>query len=211
MLEYKTDQEEFWAGEFGNEYIKRNYDPQIIAGNLNLFSKIFKDTIKVNSILEFGANIGQNLIAIKQLLPEAQITAIEINKSACEFLKKNGWIEVINESILNFEIKETFDFVFTKGVLIHVNPEELFAVYKKLYEATNKYILVAEYYNPQPVEINYRGHSNKLFKRDFAGELLSKYSDLKLLNYGFSYHLDNNFPQDDLNWFLLKKIGGINK
>ena len=51
----------------------------------------------------------------------------------------------------------------------------------------------------------YRGHEGKLFKRDFAGELLDKYPDLKLIDYGFVYHRDTNFPQDDCTWFLLEK------
>ena len=58
-----------------------------------------------------------------------------------------------------------------------------------------------------PVSINYRGHKDKLFKRDFAGEIMKKYKSLKLLDYGFVYHKDLSFPQDDLTWFLLKKIG----
>ena len=62
-----------------------------------------------------------------------------------------------------------------------------------------------EYYNPTPVEVTYRGNTGKLFKRDFAGELLDKYSDLELVDYGFIYHRDNCFPQDDITWFLMEK------
>ena len=87
----------------------------------------------------------------------------------------------------------------------HINPEQLSEVYHKLYLASKKYILIAEYYNPTPVSMPYRGHENKLFKRDFAGEMLDKFQDLFLLDYGFVYHRDNLFPQDDINWFLLKK------
>jgi spore coat polysaccharide biosynthesis protein SpsF len=56
------------------------------------------------------------------------------------------------------------------------------------------------------VEIPYRGHSGKLFKRDFAGEILDAYSDLNLIDYGFAYHRDNYFKQDDITWFLLEKL-----
>jgi spore coat polysaccharide biosynthesis protein SpsF len=50
----------------------------------------------------------------------------------------------------------------------------------------------------------YRGFKNKLFKRDFAGEFLNNYKKTKLIDYGFVYHKDK-YPQDDLNWFLIKK------
>jgi len=55
------------------------------------------------------------------------------------------------------------------------------------------------------VSIPYRGHSDKLFKRDFAGEILDQFSDLRLVDYGFVWHRDNLFPQDDISWFLLEK------
>ena len=63
----------------------------------------------------------------------------------------------------------------------------------------------AEYYNPSPISIEYRGHSNKLFKRDFCDEMLDLYQDLKLKDYGFIYQRDKMFPQDDITWFLLEK------
>jgi hypothetical protein len=58
-------------------------------------------------------------------------------------------------------------FVFTSGVLIHINSEEPPAVY--------------------------------------AEELMDKYSDLTLIDYGFVYHRDYIFPNDDLTRFLLQK------
>jgi len=92
-----------------------------------------------------------------------------------------------------------------KGVLIHINPEMLSSVYEKLYQASSRFVLVCEYYNPSPVEIPYRGHTDRLFKRDFAGEMMEKYSDLTLIDYGFAYRRDPAFPQDDITWFLMEK------
>lgn len=204
-MSFKTEQENFWAGQFGNDYIQRNFDEKIIAGNLNLFSQIISATTGIKSVLEFGPNIGNNLIAIKQLIPHSSFSGIEINKTACESLQKLNWVEVFNQSVLEFTFSKKYDFVLTKGLLIHINPDSLPGLYKKIYESSSKYICIVEYYNPAPIAINYRGFSDRLFKRDFAGELMKLYSDLKLIKYGFSYHLDPNFPQDDLNWFLLKK------
>ncbi len=205
-MKYKTEQEEFWASEeWGNEYIARN-NKDLIKNNIPLFSSIFKKCDDVKSVIEFGSNIGLNLHAISKLFNSIDISAIEINKNAVAELEKHDFInKIYHESILNFEPDRKRDFVFIKGVLIHINPDFLQTVYEKLYETSNKYILIAEYYNPSPVTIGYRGHSNKLFKRDFAGEMLEKYNDLELVDYGFVYHRDNNFPQDDITWFLLKK------
>lgn len=202
---YKTEQENFWATEFGDEYIVRNDDLQIIAGNINLFSKILCQTTNIKSVIEFGSNIGNNLKAIKALIPDSTMSAVEINKKAVEILEKEQQVKVYAQSILDFKPDSSWDLSFVKGVLIHINPAELQNVYEKLYASSKKYILIAEYYNPSPVTIPYRGHSDRLFKRDFAGEIMDKYPDLKLVDYGFSYHRDNNFPQDDITWFLLEK------
>jgi len=206
MDNFKTKQENFWAGEFGDEYIKRNISPELLASNTNFFSKIVDLTFQINSILEFGANIGLNLSVLKALLPNAESSAVEINKKAVGILKNNiNKGKIYHQSILDFKVDYQRDFVFTKGVLIHINPDELDKVYQLLYESSRKYICIAEYYNPSPVNINYRGNEGYLFKRDFAGELMDKYSSLQLMSYGFAYHRDNNFKQDDITWFLMSK------
>ncbi len=87
-MTYKTEQETFWAGEFGDEYIDRNRGDKLTAANTALFSKIISRTAGVESVIEFGANIDLNLIAIRRLLPDVELTAIEINKKATEQLKK---------------------------------------------------------------------------------------------------------------------------
>ena len=206
LFNYSTDQEAFWAGEFGSEYIDRNKSEQLLASNLNFFVKALKQAGKISSCHEFGANIGMNLRAIKLLYPEANLSAVEINPDASRVLTEFiGAKNVYEGSIFDYPISGRSDLSLIKGVLIHINPEMLGKVYQKLYEASKKYILVAEYYNPSPVAINYRGHSDRLFKRDFAGELMDKYSDLVLIDYGFAYKRDFAFPQDDITWFLMEK------
>ncbi|HQR83202.1 MAG TPA: pseudaminic acid biosynthesis-associated methylase, partial [Thiotrichales bacterium] len=108
-------------------------------------------------------------------------------------------------SILNYSVEQQFDLVFSKGVLIHLAPEMLPEVYDKMVEASSRYVLIAEYYNPSPAEIPYRGHSNKMFKRDFSGELMDRHPNMKLIDYGFLYRRDVNWPQDDITWFLMEK------
>lgn len=201
---YISDQEEFWAGEFGTDYIVRNKGNKILASNLIFFSKALSQAGNLENCIEFGANVGMNLRALKLLYPNIKIDAIEINKNAVDELKKLGG-GVYFGSISDYIPKDTFDLVLIKTVLIHINPEYLKLVYQKLYDSTNRYILLCEYYNPTPVAVTYRGHEERLFKRDFAGEMLDIFSDLSLVDYGFCYHRDEAFPQDDINWFLLKR------
>lgn len=205
-MDFPTEQERFWREEFGNEYVLRNRGPRLLAANTALFSEILGKTSGITSVLELGCNIGMNLVALERLLPDASLTAVEINRKACEEAALNApEARLLEMSILEFQPTETWDFVFTKGVLIHVDPEMLPRTYDLMHAASRRYIMVAEYYNPKPVEVEYRGHSGKLFKRDFAGDLLDRFEDLRLVDYGFTYHRDANFPQDDGNWFLLEK------
>lgn len=207
MGKYRTEQENFWAGDFGEEYIERNQGEKLLASNLALFSRALERTRNIESAIEFGANIGMNLIALQLLLPKASLSAIEINPQAAkqleEILPKNN---VITTSILDFSPHKAWDLVLIKGVLIHINPAELPVVYKSLIESSSRYVLVAEYYNPEPVSVPYRGHSDRLFKRDFAGEILDAYPEMKLIDYGFAYHRDPVFPQGDITWFLMEKV-----
>lgn len=209
-MTYATEQEKFWAGSFGDEYVDRNSSANFVSSNIYLFSKILSRTINVDSVIEFGANIGLNLLAIRNLMPDVTLSAIEINEKAVAALREIQGVSVYPESILANSSPPPADFVLIKGVLIHINPDCLAQVYEKLYQTALKYICIVEYYNPTPVEISYRGHRDRLFKRDFAGEVLDKYPDLKLVDYGFTYHRDNNFPADDCTWFLLEKstLGG---
>lgn len=205
MSEYKTEQEKFWSGDFGTEYIERNNDQDLVSPNISFFSKLFSEAQPIKSVIEFGSNIGMNLRAIKTILPAAELSAIEINDDAAEQLKLIDELKIYHESILDFKTDYPRDLTFIKGVLIHINPEQLKNVYRTLYETSSRYICIAEYYNPVPVELEYRGHSGRLFKRDFAGELMDQYPDLSLVSYGFCYHRDPVFPQDDVTWFLMEK------
>jgi spore coat polysaccharide biosynthesis protein SpsF len=203
---YTTPQEEFWAGTFGTEYIGRNDSDQLLASNLNFFTKSLSQTGKISSCLELGANIGMNLKALQLLYPGIKLKGAEINPDAASMLSKLiGEKNVYLGSMFDYPVTSKVDLSLIKGVLIHINPDKLNVVYEKLYQATNKFILVCEYYNPSPVTVSYRGHADRLFKRDFAGDMLEKYSDLRLVDYGFAYRRDPAFPQDDITWFLIEK------
>lgn len=203
---FTTEQEEFWAGGFGNEYIGRNRGDALLASNLDFFAKALRNARGVRSCIEFGANIGMNLRALRLLHPDQEQAAIEINAEAARQLADVIPAENIHVgSILDYQPQRTWDLALIKGVLIHINPDALPLVYDKLAAATDRYLLVAEYYNPAPVAIPYRGHANRLFKRDFAGEIMDRHPQIRLIDYGFAYRRDPDHPQDDITWFLLEK------
>lgn len=200
---YNTEQEKFWLSPFGDEYTNRN----LTVNRLNFIGKnLINNNIKIKSAIELGANIGLNLDTVKKIYHKSKTLGVEINYNAFKILEKKH--ESVNTSILKYKTKNTFDLVILSLVLIHQNPKFLDQIYKKIYNLSKKYIYIAEYFNPTPVTVKYRGHKNKLFKRDFAKEIWNKFPKLKLINYGFHWSEDPFFEKntcDNETWFLFKK------
>lgn len=203
-----SPQEEFWRGSFGSDYSDRNVGQGLVASNTALFARALVRAGAPRMVLELGANIGMNLVALGHLFPEASLHAVEINAKACEQLRAflpTG--HVTEGSILEEGPSTGFDLVLIKGVLIHIAPDLLPVAYRRAVERTDRHLLICEYYNPTPVEVPYRGERERLFKRDFCGEILEQHPEMRLVDYGFVYHRDPSFPLDDITWFLLEKQG----
>jgi spore coat polysaccharide biosynthesis protein SpsF len=201
-----NEQERFWAGEFGDAYTRRSQGDELLASKTAFLARALSRCGPIQSAIELGANTGLNLEALLRLLPDIELGAVEINETAATQLKRLP-VEVRCQSLLDFEPDRAYDLAIVSGVLIHLAPDSLPNAYETLYAASNRYILIAEYYSPSPVGVLYRGHQERLFKRDFAGELLELHNDLTLHDYGFVYYRDANFAMDDVNWFLLEKRG----
>jgi pseudaminic acid biosynthesis-associated methylase len=203
-MTYKTEQENFWAGEFGLNYIDRNNSEQLLYSKVAMWARMLQTANDINSVRELGCNIDLNLVALKRLQPTLNLSGYEINEEAAKQASDFNVAKITQGSILEDITDSKVDLTFTAGVLIHINPDYLDNVYRNLVNGSNRYVLVAEYYNPAPTKINYRGHEDRLFKRDFAGDLINNYG-MKLVDYGFVYKRDNWAPQDDITWFLLEK------
>jgi pseudaminic acid biosynthesis-associated methylase len=198
-----TPQEAAWRGEFGNAYTDRNMGK--VPANRSFFRTILTALGQAPaSVLELGCGAGENLIALGHLLAEGtRLTGVEINGRAVSYARERAQCQIHHGSLLDYS-SEPHELVFTKGVLIHIPPTELWRAYRVLLNCSSRWIMLAEYYSPQPVEIPYRGEACMLWKRDFAGDMLTIYPELKLHSYGFVYRRDL-YPQDDLNWFLMEK------
>lgn len=197
-----TTQEREWAGRFGDDYARRSPGDEEVNWRF-LYRTVGRLKPEPRSILELGAGTGANLRALRKIFPHAHQHAVEINEFAARQLQGFDRLTVHLCSILDWHPAFVADLVLVKGVLIHINPDHLGMAYETIHRAAGRWILIAEYFNPTPVSVPYRGHEELLWKRDFAGELLDKYKDLRCLDYGFAWKRDT--AQDDLTWFLLEK------
>lgn len=207
MTRKKNTQENFWKGTFGSEYSKRNkITNESYARSLVYWSGILKTLPeRPKSILELGSNIGINLHALKSLVPEAKICAVEINSDAAAELREADIARVHEMSILDFNDGNSYDLVICMGVLIHINPDSLEAVYEVINKHASSSVVLSTYYNPYRREVRYRGYDSVLYQGDFAGEFMDKFPEYKLLSYAFNYHRDPVYPGADGTWFSLAK------
>lgn len=193
---------EYWKDN--DKYHERQGEKGSVVSNIVLFDSILTHLDGVDSLVEFGAGEGKNLDAIGQINQGIMTTGVEVNPDAavkipCDVLLISDMFDLqITESLKS-------DLVLTKGLLIHIPPDKIKRAYDILYQASKRYILIAEYYNPTLMGVSYQGRADLLWKRDFAGEMMDKYPDLELVDYGFVYHRDR-YPQDDITWFLMEKI-----
>lgn len=136
-------QEEFWTGSFGTDCCERNQGLGILATNLNLLAEVLTGITK----------------ALKSLLPNVSLNALEINPTAVVALKKleAGAVEFFQQSNLETLPLRQWRMELIKGVLFHIAPVNLNRAYRNHYDVRDKYLVVAEYHSLQPVEWTYRG------------------------------------------------------
>lgn len=205
-----TKQTELWRSEFGDEYAARDGNRITPEGQRVLvrdWGRILAHAVtpKPRSVLEVGCNIGRNLLALQNFIPE--LHAVEPNAAACRAVGENPRIEMASlhnctGDALPYE-NDSIDLVFTSGVLIHVSPDNLGNTVDEIYRVAKKYIVCIEYFSHEPVEVAYRGMSGYLFKRDFGKFYLDRHPNLRVLDYGFLWQVFDS--SDNSNWWLFGK------
>lgn len=189
---------------FGDAWVDRcRATPELFAAHLTVFRDMLRRVESVESVCELGVSYGLNMMILHTLLPHVELTGVEINHKAAEMLAQLPYVTAIESSVYQTQLTGQYDMVLSKGVAVCQDGEKLEEYYQILYSLSKRYIVLCEYYNPTPVKVQHR--EAWLYKRDFPGEMMDRYPDLKLLDYGFQYHRDYLFPVDDFNWFVLEK------
>jgi pseudaminic acid biosynthesis-associated methylase len=121
-------------------------------------------------VLEVGCNAGWNLLAINKTAPNIELHGVDVNAAAVEEARQQGIDAHCTDALGIRGLYEpgTIDLVFTAGVLIHVAPDDLESVMKAIVDTSGRYVLAVEYEAEEETEVEYRGHSGKLWKRPFG-------------------------------------------
>ncbi len=209
MTQPDSDQLKFWRGDFGDAYTDRNASEAAqLRARTAMWAPIMAAMVGAapRSILEVGANVGNNLRAL-QHLTDAELHAVEPNAKARQILVDDHVVPAAHAhdgvaSAIDLP-DSAVDLAFTSGVLIHIHPDDLDASYREIHRVAARYIVCIEYFSDQPEEIAYRGHSERLFKRDFGGHWLDLFPGLETVAYGFAWKRLTGL--DNLTWWVFRK------
>ncbi len=209
----ETVQMQVWKGEFGRAYTDRN---TLDVGDMNALwfgnygvtrreiNQVFLQGIpKDASFLEVGCNVGNQLLQLQED-GYTNLSAIELQSYAVEIAKSRlGNVAIRQGSALALPYEnDSFDVVFTSGVLIHIAPEDLPRAMAEIHRCAKTYIWGTEYYAPDVTSVNYRGHEELLWKMDYARRYLEGFNDLDLVR---EHHLPYLENQNVDTVFLLRK------
>lgn len=203
------DPVETWAGAFGDAYTERCAADEVRIRRRTRMWARWLDAMgsrEARSILEVGANLGLNQRALPRLT-DAELYAVEPNATARARIIEDGVLPA--DRILEGRGEAlpfgdaSMELVFTSGVLIHVHPDHLGQVADEMHRVSSRFILVSEYFNAEPVELEYRGLSGHLWKRDFAGFFLDRFDDLEVVADGFLWKRTAGL--DNSTWALMEK------
>jgi len=213
----KTEQENFWSGDFGKNYTDRN------SRQNDEFNKIYQTwygiaRTKMNQdflgclprdfrILEVGCNTGMQLGCLKSM-GFTSLYGIELQDYAVQKAKEyTEGINIIQGSAFDIPFKDNFfDLVFTSGVLIHIEPNNLSKVFAEMDRCSNKYIWGFEYYAENTTSINYRGNEGFLWKANYGKLMRDQFKNLSLVKEElYSYITDAEKGNVDFMYLLEKK------
>jgi pseudaminic acid biosynthesis-associated methylase len=205
-----TKQLELWRSHFGWEYASRNNNQVTPEDQRRLakdWGRILSHAVTPSpkNVLEIGCSIGRNLLVLRNFISE--LHGIDPNPRAVslasEMLSGSGVaVREGNAFELPFE-DQSFDLVFTSGVLIHIAPDDLNRATDEIMRVAKHYIVCIEYFSHKPEQVPYQGMDGYLFKRDFGRFYLERYPGLKVRDYGFFWQpLDSS---DNSNWWLFEK------
>lgn len=202
-----------WSGQFGIDYTERNphgvreLDELYLANfgvtRTSLNIRFLGEMDRNIRILEVGCNVGVQLRALEQL-NFYNLTGVDVSVYALEKAEAySPQIRFMVGSIFQLPFPDdSFDLVFTSGVLIHISPRVLPNALMEMHRVTRRWVWGYEYYNVQHINIPYRRCSELLWKGDFCRMYAQQFRDLHTAR---RYRLPYLDSQNMDEMFLMEK------
>jgi len=201
---HQDNQSKAWSSEFGTTYTMRNtmtvdelnemYLKQYGISRTGMDAEFLETLDKDASILEVGANIG-NQLKLLQLAGFHNLCGIEVSEIAVKKAKENtSGIVILQGSADDLPFTDnSFDLVFTSGVLMHLNPDILQVAMQEMHRCSKHYIWGFEYFATKRTPIPYRGRADHLWKDNYYRLFLAAFPELETVKMKlYRYSTDKN-------------------
>src|SRR4030095_14802821 len=168
------------------------------------FWRSLQTRYRFQRVLEVGCNLGGNVQWLTPFLPPRETFGIDVNLRALFELRRTmPGVNVVCTQARALPFRdESFDTVFTIGVLIHQPPEPLPTVMAEIVRCSRRFVLCVEYFAPELTEVAYRGQTRALFKGDFGRIYRDLVPSLAIREQG---SLSRDQGWDDVTYGLLEK------
>ena len=123
-------------------------------------------------ICEVGTNVGNNLMGFPK---QFDVTGIDLNEHALSIAKKKyPEFKFDLDSILKLPYADsTFDLVFTRGVLIHIDPKNIDKATSEIFRISKKWIVCLEYFGEDAKSIPWKRGNDLLWYRNMKTKWVS--------------------------------------
>ena len=174
-----TEQLQLWKSDFGRAYTDRNdlARPPRIEGWREIMAGITPCRT-----LEVGCNAGWNMTYLRAI-GWTELNGVEPQPYAVQRAREREPGATFWEGTafaLPFA-NNSFELVFTSGVLIHIATDQLGTALDEMYRVSSRYIVAVEYDAKIETEVLYRGKQHALWKRDHGRAWQTRFPTLKLV------------------------------
>lgn len=147
---YETEKaREYWKNhEMTAHYFHEGKQSKMVVKTIQQLMS----TDEINSIFEFGCNVGRNLYCIKRKIPGCDIMGIDINETAIKAGRQHFRLPLRTggeEALLGIPTNK-YDVVFTVSVLDHI--PEMEKVLKELLRICQRYFICIEPWNGENMD-----------------------------------------------------------
>lgn len=191
--------ERLWAGEFGDAYVRRNFDA---GANRRPFWDAIRRLWPFDSVLEVGCNVGANLVHFTPYV--SRVAGVDINPRALTAARQRlPDVTLVEAPARSLPFPCAFyDMAFVCGVWIHLPEDALEQAMRELVRVSRRYVLAMEYYAPEREEVPYRDQPGSLHRDDYGKRLLMTCPELKPVGFGFA---GTELGFDRTTWWMFAK------
>lgn len=143
-LEYWTERGKYYQAQYKHDSKKQIQEEALLSSLKSL---------SFSSVLEIGCGFGRITKLLISNFPTVDYTAVDLSPDQIKNAKKytdSKNVQFLVCDIQSFNSEKKYDLVIACEVLLHIKPEEIGDVIKKLLTLSNRYLVHVDWYENNP-------------------------------------------------------------